>query len=196
MYEYTPLDPKDVPDYVMEKAGRVNGGDFQWDFTEEDDTDYDVNEDLMDALLEYESEITEIGSGNYVSENGSNSGNNDNTSGGQTQIIEGTVSHNFSTDGLTSSFFNIVGNLKNVNYSVGGMTFSQCLKLEASTSITFTVTKESKLTLVTDSNTSNFKLDGVKTSTDASGITTVIIEAGEHVITKANTGFLYYITIE
>ena len=196
MYEYTPLDAKDVPDYVMENAGRHNGGDFQWTFTEEDDTDYDVNKELMDALLAYESEVTEIGSGNYVSDNGNNSGDSGNNSGGQTQIIEGTVSHNFSTDGLESSFFTIVGNLKSVNYSIGGMTFSECLKLESSTSITFTVSKESKLTLVTDNNTSNFKLDGVKTNTDASGITIVIIEAGEHVITKANTGFLYYITIE
>ena len=67
MYDYTPLNPKDVPNYVMENAGRVNGGDFRFTFTADDDTDYGVNAELMEALKNYKTEITEIGSGDYVS---------------------------------------------------------------------------------------------------------------------------------
>ena len=66
MYDYTPLDAEDVPDYVMEHAGRLNGGDFQFRFTEADDTDDGVNEELMESLRNYQTGITQIGSGDYL----------------------------------------------------------------------------------------------------------------------------------
>ena len=37
MYEYTVDAVENVPEIVSAQAGRLNGGDFEWVFTEEDD---------------------------------------------------------------------------------------------------------------------------------------------------------------
>lgn len=63
MYKYTPDDAKDVPSVVTSLAGRVNGGDFRFEFTADDDKAYSVNAALMDAIKSYQSDIKAIGSG-------------------------------------------------------------------------------------------------------------------------------------
>lgn len=64
MYQYTADSASDVPAIVMAKAGRLNGGDFQWEFDNAvDDKSYDVNEALMAALQAYKSPVVAIGSG-------------------------------------------------------------------------------------------------------------------------------------
>ena len=105
--------------------------------------------------------------------------------------------HNFSTDGLNSDYFNITGNLatNKGNVTYGELTLNTCLKLESSTSISFNFSENYKLTVVTNSSTKNFKLDGNKVDTDQTGVTTVEISAGEHIITKAESGNIYMIII-
>ncbi len=54
MYAYTPDAPEDVRTIVTTYAGRVNGGDFKWTFTDADDTSYDVNDALKQKILSYQ----------------------------------------------------------------------------------------------------------------------------------------------
>ena len=192
MYEYTPDEVKDIPSIVTSKAGRIFGGDFKFEFNSDDDKDYSVNSNLMNKIKAYKTGVISIGSGDY-------SEDDDDDGDGKKDVtpITGKVVHNFSKDGLTSSFFNINGSLSTSKGSItyNGLTLSTCLKLESSTSITFTLAETEKLTLVTDTSTSNFKLDGNKVLTDSSGVTTVELTAGEHSITKADMGYLYMLII-
>ncbi len=63
MYSYTPDPAEDVPAIVMANAGRVQGGDFKWTFTEADDASYTVDQALKDALVAYKGTVVAIGSG-------------------------------------------------------------------------------------------------------------------------------------
>ena len=195
MYKYTPDDAKYVPDLVMSKAGRIFGGDFKFAFSSSDDTDDQVNSSLMDKIKNYKTGVISIGSGDYESDDGGDDGGDDGK--GDITPITGSVVHNFSKDGLNSSFFTIVGNLSTSKGTVtyNGINLTTCLKLESSTSISFTLTKNTKLTLITDVSTPNFKLDGTRVSTDIGGVTTVDVSAGEHTITKLDTGNIFMIII-
>ncbi len=57
MYEYTPDAAKDVAAIVEASAGRVNGGDFKYDFGEDADKDSDIDETLKKMLTDYESGV-------------------------------------------------------------------------------------------------------------------------------------------
>ncbi len=57
MYDYTADTPEVAKENVMQYAGRVNGGDFKWTFTEDDDTSYAVNAPLKAALQKYEAKV-------------------------------------------------------------------------------------------------------------------------------------------
>ena len=195
MYKYTPDAPKNIPEIVKDKAGRIFGGDFKFTFSTSDDTDDDVNSILMNKIKAYKSDVISIGSGDYNSDTDDDSGDDD--KGDDITPITGSVVHNFSKDGLTSSFFTITGNLSDSKGSVtyNGLTLTTCLKLESSTSIAFAVSSSAKITIITDTSTSNFKLDGNKISTDSNGVTTVDLSAGSHTITKADTGNIFMLII-
>ena len=62
MYDYTPHSPESVEGNVTTYAGRMNGGDFSFQFNNTtDDTDYKVNTVLMQALLNYTSDLVKVG---------------------------------------------------------------------------------------------------------------------------------------
>ena len=64
MYAYTPDAAADVPSIVTAKAGRVQGGDFKWQFDNSvDDASYAVNQALKDALVNYKPTVITIGGG-------------------------------------------------------------------------------------------------------------------------------------
>ena len=64
MYAYTPDAAEDVPSIVTAKAGRVQGGDFKWQFDNSvDDASYAVNQALKDALVNYKPTVIAIGGG-------------------------------------------------------------------------------------------------------------------------------------
>ena len=113
-------------------------------------------------------------------------------------VPAGAVVHNFTTDGTTSTFFEIVGNLATdkgtVNYN--NMTLTQCLKMETATTITFTAPTAGTLTLVfnKDNPKHNCKVDDKKLDSDANGIVTVDVAAGAHTISKRDSSNLYYIS--
>lgn len=61
-YEYELTETSNVPAVVEAKAGRVNGGDFQWTFDdEEDDSSYDVNTELQAACQNYTTTLVSVG---------------------------------------------------------------------------------------------------------------------------------------
>ena len=108
----------------------------------------------------------------------------------------GSENHNFTTSGKTSSFYSITGNMNSTPGSVtyNGLTLTQRLKIESSTSITYTTTSASTLTLVFDSNfTGTIKVDNVSYTASA-GIVTASIAAGSHSITKGSVANLFYIS--
>lgn len=107
----------------------------------------------------------------------------------------GSEIHNFTTSGKTSSFYTISGNLSTTKGTVtyNGLTLTQCLKIESATSITFTTTQASTLTLVFVEAAATIKVDNVdKAATN--GIITVSLSAGSHTITKKDTSNLFYMS--
>lgn len=111
----------------------------------------------------------------------------------------GDMIHNFTVSGKTSSFYNIVGNMNSTAGSVtyDGLTMTARLKIETAptTSITYTTSEVSTLTLVFDNTfTGYIKLDNVNTANAVAGVLTIpSIPAGTHVITKGSTTNLFYI---
>ncbi len=101
--------------------------------------------------------------------------------------------HNFTTLGKTSDFYTITGNLSTTKGTVtyNGLTLTQCLKIESATSITFTTTQASTLTLVFVEAAGTIKVDNVD-KTASNGIVTVSLAAGSHTIAKKDTSNLFY----
>ena len=101
--------------------------------------------------------------------------------------ISGSVSHNFTTDGTASSYFDITGNLSTGKGTMtyNGQTLTQCLKMESATSITFTTSAALTLTLAIKDGTT-FYLDGAAQNIPADGIFTTSLPAGSHEIKKGS----------
>ncbi len=109
--------------------------------------------------------------------------------------ISGTVTHNFTTQGISSDYFTISGNLSTGKgtMSYDGLTLTQCLKMESATSITFTTAGNTALTLAIQDGT-NFYVDSTKYDIPANGVITVNIGAGSHEIKKGSgSSNLFYI---
>ncbi|WP_264552699.1 T9SS type A sorting domain-containing protein [Flavobacterium sp. N2038] len=124
------------------------------------------------------------------------------TGSGTITVNSGTPSgneiHNFTTSGKTSTFYSITGNMNSTDGSVtyAGLTLTARLKIESSTSITYTTTSASTLTLVFDSNfTGTIKVNNVSYTASA-GIVTASIPAGSNTITKGSVANLFYIATE
>lgn len=77
-----------------------------------------------------------------------------------------------------------------------GLTLTQCLKMESSTSIAFTTTTAQTLTLVLNTaNGTKVKVDGTSYAM-TNGIITVSLAPGAHTITKEDVTNLYYMKLE
>lgn len=213
MYSYNPDSPEEAKENVMTYAGRVNGGDFSWQFTEADDELYSLNTELMAKIKAYKTDLVSVG-GNSIKDTSDTPTEPDTPDTPDTPetpdtpdtpetpdtpdtpVSEAAV-HNFTTDGLNDSFFTIKGSLSSSKGSVtyNGLSLTQCLKIESSTSITFTTTAESTLTLVfNDGFSKAVNVDGTK-YTASNGVLTVKIPAGDHSITKADVANLFYMSV-
>lgn len=193
MYDYTPDSPEAAKEKVMAYAGRMDGGDFTWTFNNAvDDASYAVNTALKVALTDYQTSLVAV-QGDSIASGGGGTGGG--TGGSE---ITGDIVHNFTESGLTSSYFDITGNLSDSKGEVtyGGLTLTQCLKIESSTLIAFTTTEEASITLVfNDSFSGRIKIDGTSYSA-TNGILTRTISAGAHEITKMDVANLYLISID
>lgn len=82
----------------------------------------------------------------------------------------------------------------------GGITGTGCIKMESSTSLTFTTTQAFTMTFVAGSEeTASFKLDGTKVAATSGNTVSVNVAAGTHTITKSgaiNLFFLDFQTVE
>lgn len=214
MYSYTAESPEEAKASVMAYAGRMNGGDFLWNFNNAvDDTAYSVNTALKLALVSYSSSLLGVQGDGSVSGNNptsSSSSNSEPTSSSSSKVepvssssmgssvdISADIVHNFTIDGTTSSYFNINGNLSTSKGSVfyAGLSLTQCLKVESSTQITFNLTEAATLTLVFNSDFSKKVKINDKSYTAVSGVLTVNLDAGNYTITKGDSGNLYYMSL-
>ncbi|MDE6775306.1 MAG: hypothetical protein K2J37_03265, partial [Ruminococcus sp.] len=208
MYSYTPDAAEDVPSIVTSKAGRVDGGDFKWTFTEADDESYAVNDALKAAIVAYDDSIVSIGSG--FKTDGSTpavttppqttpaqtTAAPSNPSTPSTPTVSGGQVHDFTANGLNSTFYTISGSLSTSKgtASYDGKTLTQCLKMESATSISFNAGSDGKLTLVFGSAESGkkVKIDGTNYTTDSNGIVSADLKSGSHTITKGDSINLFY----
>lgn len=190
MYSYTPDSPEDAKANIMQYAGRMSGGDFEWTFNNSvDDQSYAVNTALKAKLASYATELV------YIQGDGEADGG---TGDGDGEINPGDEVHNFTLSGLESTFYNITGNLSDSKGTViyKGLALTQCLKMESSTSIKFTLSKIANLTLIFNDDFNNkVKINGVS-HVVVNGHITVNLDAGSHEITKGDTGNLFYIDMD
>ena len=98
-----------------------------------------------------------------------------------------------------NSFFTVSGNLKSNPdaKTYDGTTYKTALKMESATSIKFTTTQKSKITIVTDSSSKKIKINTKNYTTDVSGI--LILEnvaAGDIEIVKGESMNVYAIIVE
>ncbi len=205
-YSYNVDAAADVPSIVTAKAGRVDGGDFKWDFDNaKEDPNYDVIPELKAALVAYDDSIVSIGSGFKEDVSNPPTTTPQQTTPQQTAPpqtppvtpgVTGGQIHNFTESEKSSSFYTITGNMKSgaTPVSYGGMTLSKALKMESATSISFNAGSSGLLTLVTDSPSMYIKIDGEKYKTGADGTLALDLDAGAHTITKGDTMNLYYIS--
>lgn len=108
-----------------------------------------------------------------------------------------TYIQNFTESGLNSDYFTISGNLSTIKGTVvyNNLTLTTALKIEASTSISFTTSTESTLTLVfNDDCNKKIKIDGDKYSI-SNGILEMDLASGAHTISKADSINLFYMSV-
>ncbi|QOW10428.1 T9SS type A sorting domain-containing protein [Kaistella flava (ex Peng et al. 2021)] len=110
------------------------------------------------------------------------------------------IIHNFTTNGLVSSFYTFESanlNAADGNTTYDGLTLTKRLKIETATKINYKTTSVSTLTLVFNSDfAKKIKLDG-SNYTAVNGVVIIPnVAAGDHSITKGDTTDLYYIKTE
>lgn len=203
MYAYTPDEAQAVPAKVTGYygAGRLNHGDLQFAFNNAtDDTDYGVNAALAALIDAYTGTGGTQGGSETNTEPTPADSTETNPTPTDSAAIGETVVCTFDKTGTPSSDrFAVVGNGSNSKGTAtyNGIAYSNCLKMESTTSITFTTTETMRLTLVFgDTETISFKLDGVKTVGTGSTYTIDALPAGQHVITKQNVGNLFVLVLE
>jgi len=192
MYAYTPESPEAAKAKVMQYAGRTTGGDLKWTFNNAvDDAAYLVNTGLKAALTAYKTTMVSVQGDSTVVKDTTTTG------GGGTDTTLVNVVQNFTSSGIASTFFTITGNLSTSKGTVtyAGLTLTQCLKIESTTSISFTTTKNATLTLVFNPEfIGRILIKGVAYNAVA-GVLTLPIPAGTYPILKSDGGNLYYISV-
>jgi len=191
MYVYTPDATADVPAKVtgFYGAGRLNHGDFQWTFDNStEDTNYAVISALKSALQSYTSNFV----GFFDGENSSDTGTGDSGGGetGDNDTIEGTVLCSFDANGNPSASqvtANVTALKSGASTTVDGVTYSNCLKLNSSCTITVTVDKAVTMTIYFgNTSATTVKIDGTAYDITNKQTDDIPIAAGTHTITKGS----------
>lgn len=195
-----------VESIVINNAGRLQGGDFTWNFNDAtDDRDYGVNTALMTKINNYQSTLVAVGGNSSQGPIVTPTTPSPTPSPTPTPNLTPTPNpstggyvHNFTTSGKTSAFFQITGNLSTSKGTVSynGLTLTQCLKIESSTSITFTTSGTSTLTLVLNSTDGTDILVNGTSYVINNGIVTVQLAAGSYTITKGDVSNLFYMSVQ
>lgn len=197
IYSYTSDAAADVPDIVKGEygAGRMQHGDFSWTFNNSaDDNSAAVNADLKAAITDYEATVEKIIGEGYE---GVNIDEYEEQQGTDPQPGTGSYECYFTGLKPSSTFYTITGNYSNSKGKavVNGVTYTDCLKMEGSTSIKFITDKELTLYLVfAESETGNIKINGAK-KTSTTNVLTQTLAAGSYELTKGDTRNLFYINL-
>jgi pectate lyase len=197
IYPCTLDEVNSVPDKVMQYAGRIEGGDLKFTFTDSDNTlADDPVPAIANAIKSYTSSVISI------------QGGGEGEGGGPVDPVdpvdppasgEGGSLCGIITQGASSGF-----NITNYNTSdskgsvtVSGTTYSCCLKMESGTNISFTISSPKTLTLVFLASEAGkkVKIDDVNQTIAAQGILEVSLAAGAHTIKKGDTTNLFYIAL-
>lgn len=112
-------------------------------------------------------------------------------------IDESAYVHNFTTDGKTSSFYKINGNLS-TNYGTvtyNSLTLTQCLKMESSTYIDFSLETDGTLYVVTNPTYKGaILLDDEQITIGSDGVATLSITGGTtHELSKGGSNYIFYL---
>lgn len=204
MYAYTAHDASEVPTIVTGQygAGRMQHGDFKWTYDNQiDDSSYDISNAMKSAIEDYQSTlIGYFGSTEEGEEDTPGEGEEEPNPGEDTPTTpsDGDYSCHFTDKKPSNDFYSVVGNYSTSKgtATINGTTYSTCLKMESSTTVTFTISTPMQLMLVfAEGSTPNVKIDGNKTASTGGNIIYCNLEAGKHVITKADVNNLFYINL-
>lgn len=200
MYGYQPCPASEVPEKVTGYygAGRLGHGDFQWTFNQTtDDADYAVNSALKTALQSYKTSLVGLfGAEDNGDDNPETPDNPDNP---ETPVDPSqTLLVSFGADGQpSSSSFTVTGNGSSSKgeITVDGVTYSTCLKMETSTSVSFTLAATSEVTFYFGaSETASLVIDGNKVTGTGNTYTTTL-SAGLHTLAKNKSVNLFLVKI-
>ena len=197
MYGYLAYPASEVPERVTGYygAGRLNHGDLQWTFNQTtDDADYAVVTALKSALQAYKTTLVGV----FGVENGGTD-NPDTPEEPDTPVDPSqTLLVSFDANGQpSSSSFTVNGNGSSSKgeITVDGVTYSTCLKMESSTSVSFTLAADSEVTFYFGSSeTASLKIDGEKITGTGNTYTTTL-SAGVHTLAKDKSVNLFLVKI-
>ena len=198
-------------------AGRMQHGDFSWSFSESDDASHDVDTELQQAIINYSSTLVNLYTEPSASaeESGSSSSGGE-SSGEETESTEGSGSAIVPTSSSMVCYFTgktpsnaEFYSFTSCSYSdskgsaiVNGETYDACLKMESSTSVSFTTTQVATLTIVFGSTeTPSLKINGDKLSSvdgvtiDGNMLTVKNLSVGTYTLTKDDGVNVYYIAV-
>ena len=192
MYSVTPDDPANVPGIVTGNlgAGRCQHGDFAFTFTDADNSSYDLNQQLVAAITSYSSSLDSIFGEemSYVDTTGVDTTHHSGTGSHECYILNGAPTSSFYT------FTNCSFSKNKGTVTVNGTTYTECVKMEGATNISFTTDQQYTLFLAFDKATANIMIDSVKTVA-TNGTISKVLPAGRHQLTKADSNNLYYINL-
>ena len=192
MYAYNADSPEQARANVLAWSGRMQGGDFTWQFNDAvDDKNYAVNTALKSALLAYKTRLKAVQGDTAVIDPGEDPGED------PVVTPEGSFVHNFTLSGTQSSILTITGNLSDSKGTVSyaGLTLTQCLKMESATSIAFQLSDPTELVLVFNpSFQGNVKIDNTAHPA-VNGILRLTLDAGAHQISKGDVANLYWLEL-
>jgi len=196
--------PADAKNKVIEYSGRLNGGDFKFKFSDEEDSSYAINQTLKDAVTKYSNTtlLTFIGQ----------------TSQEETKPTEPDVTkpevNPISSDVVLT--FNKAGKVDSTNsfetspttkkvsgvaYTKDGQTYEYGLKMDSKGFIKFNVDKKVTLTIIASGKSSGATLmvGGQKLTINSTNCEelTIELEKGSYEIKKGKTeSYIYMIIIK
>ncbi len=202
MYNYKADSPEKAKEKVMQLAGRMQGGDFKWQFDNAvDDKSSKVNQPLKDALMSYTTTLKAIPADTiqYEVRAAKEAAKAEDAPLVMPELkpITENVEHVFTSDGIASPFIFFNGSLSDSKGEIeyNGSTLNVCLKMESSTQIKFTTVSEAEVNLVFNADfAGSVKVDGKKYKA-IGGKLSVKLSAGEHTILKGSSAYLYVMTI-
>ena len=210
MYAYTPDAAVDVPAKVTGYygAGRLNKGDIRYIIPNTDDNQYVRIAALDEILGSYHTQLVGIfgneGEGGGTEPGGSEPGGEEpgggtepggGQGGGETPS-DSTIVVSFDNKTPSNSIVTVQGNYSNSKGTAtyNGKTYTMCVKMESSTTITVNATQSYTMTIVFgDSETASIKINGTKVTGSSSTYTTTI--DGTTTLTKADSRNVFAIVL-